>query len=163
MTPLRIGTGFDLHRLAKGRKFVLGGIEIPFEKGPVGHSDGDPLLHAVADALLGAAGLEDLGTLFPDSDPKWKGADSARLLEEAAARVRATGWMVVSVDAVVMAERPKIAPHRAAIRDRLSRLLAVPLDCVNVKGKTAEALGPLGKGEAIAACAVALLASSAGA
>jgi 2-C-methyl-D-erythritol 2,4-cyclodiphosphate synthase len=162
VTPLRIGTGFDLHRLAKGRKFVLGGIEIPHEKGPVGHSDGDPLLHAVADALLGAAGLEDLGTLFPDSDPKWKGADSAKLLEEAAARVRATGWTVVSVDAVVMAEKPKIAPHRAAIRDRLSRLLAVPLDCVNVKGKTAEALGPLGKGEAIAASAVALLASSAG-
>ncbi len=162
MTPLRIGTGFDLHRLAKGRKFVLGGIEIPYETGPVGHSDGDPLLHAVADALLGAAGLEDLGTLFPDSDPKWKGADSAKLLEEAAARVRATGWTIVSVDSVVMAEKPKIAPHRAAIRDRLSRLLAVPLDCVNVKGKTAEALGPLGKGEAIAASAVALLASSAG-
>lgn len=162
MTPLRIGTGFDLHRLAKGRKFVLGGIEIPYEKGPVGHSDGDPLLHAVADALLGAAGLEDLGTLFPDSDPKWKGADSAKILEEAAARVRATGWTIVSVDSVVMAEKPKIAPHRAAIRDRLSRLLAVPLDCVNVKGKTAEALGPLGKGEAIAASAVALLASSAG-
>ncbi len=162
MTPFRVGTGFDLHRLAKGRKFVVGGIEIPFGKGPVGHSDGDPLLHAVADALLGAAGLEDLGTLFPDNDPRWKDADSARLLEETAARVRATGWTIVNVDAVVLAERPRIAPHRAAIRDRISRLLAVPLDCVNVKGKTAEALGPLGKGEAIAATAVALLAGPAG-
>ena len=162
MTEFRVGTGFDLHRLEAGRRFVLGGIEIPFEKGPVGHSDGDALLHAVADALLGAAGLEDLGTLFPDTDPRWKGAASARLLGEVVGRVRSAGWAVVNVDAVVHLERPKIAARRGEIRSNLASLLGVPVDRVNLKGKTAEALGWIGRGEAVAATAVALLVGSPG-
>ncbi|HET6203313.1 MAG TPA: 2-C-methyl-D-erythritol 2,4-cyclodiphosphate synthase [Planctomycetota bacterium] len=160
MTEFRVGTGFDLHRLEAGRRFVLGGVEIPFEKGPAGHSDGDVLLHAVADALLGAAGLDDLGSLFPDTDPRWKGADSSRLLAEVVAKVRSAGWAVVNVDAVVHLERPKIAARRGEIRSNLSRLLGVPVDRVNLKGKTAEALGWIGQGDAVAASAVALLAGS---
>ena len=158
MTEFRVGTGFDLHRLEAGRRCVLGGVEIAHDRGPAGHSDGDALLHAIADALLGAAGLDDLGTLFPESDPKWKGVASSTLLAEIASRVRTAGWSVVNVDAVLIAERPRLAPHRARIRESVARLLAIPADRVNLKGKTAESLGPLGRGEALAASAVALLA-----
>lgn len=158
MTEFRVGTGFDLHRLEVGRRCVLGGVEISSDRGPVGHSDGDALLHAIADALLGAAGLDDLGTLFPDTDPKWKGVASSLLLTEVGSRVRESGWSIVNLDAVLIAERPRLAPHRARIRESVARLLAVPADRVNLKGKTAESLGPLGNGEALAASAVALLA-----
>ena len=160
MTEFRVGTGFDLHRLEAGRRFVLGGVEIPFEKGPAGHSDADALLHALADALLGAAGLDDLGTLFPDSDPRWKGVASGRLLAEVLERVRGAGWSVVNVDAVVLLERPKIAARRGEIRANLARLLEISADRVNFRGKTMESLGPIGSGEALAASAVALLAKT---
>ena len=153
----RVGLGFDLHRLEAGRRCVLGGVEIPHPSGPAGHSDGDAVLHALIDALLGAAGAEDLGTLFPDTDPRWKGADSATLLTEALALVRARGWRVVNVDVVVASEGPRIAPHRAAMRARMAELLGVEPEAVNVKGKTLEGLGALAGGAGVAAQAVCLL------
>jgi 2-C-methyl-D-erythritol 2,4-cyclodiphosphate synthase len=154
---LRVGTGFDLHRLVPGRRCVLGGIELPHPKGTLGHSDGDALLHAVADALLGAAGLDDLGTLFPDRDARWKDADSKALLAEVLRRVGAAGWRVVNVDVVVATEGPRIAPHRAALRSSLAGLLAVAPDAVNVKGKSLEGLGALAGGLGVAVQAVCLL------
>lgn len=153
--------GFDIHPLQAGRPCVLGGVTIPCEKGPLGHSDGDALLHAVADAILGAAGLDDLGTLFPDKDSQWKGASSLDLLAESMRRVRKVGWRVVNVDATIVAELPKIAPHRAAMRRSLAKALGISEDCVGVKGKTAEGFGSIGAGEAIAVSAVALLAGEA--
>lgn len=147
----RVGTGFDVHRLVAGRRCVLGGVEIASDRGPLGHSDGDALLHALGDALLGAAGLDDLGTLFPDTEPRFAGADSRELLTEVVARVRAAGFAVVNADCVLVLERPKIAPHRGAIRASIARLLGVGADRVNVKGKTAEGLGALGVAEAVAA------------
>lgn len=155
---IRVGTGFDLHPLRAGRPCVLGGVAIVCEKGPLGHSDGDALLHAIADAILGAAGLEDLGTLFSDKDPRWKDADSRDLTLEAVRRVHAAGWRIVNVDAVLIAEIPRIAPHRKAICESVAKILDLSPSCVNVKGKTAEGFGPIGAGEAIAASAVALLA-----
>lgn len=157
----RVGLGFDVHRLESGRRCVLGGIELPHPTGPVGHSDGDAVLHALADALLGAAGLDDLGTLFSDRDARWKDADSAALLAECVARVRGAGWRVVNVDVVIATEGPRIAPHRASMRARIAQLLGVDSNAVNVKGKTLEGLGALAHGAAVAVQAVALLESAA--
>lgn len=154
---LRVGLGFDVHRLVEGRPCRLGGVELPHPRGPAGHSDGDAVLHAVTDALLGAAGLDDLGTLFPDNDPRWSGADSAVLLREALERVRAAGWRVESLDVVIATEGPRIAPHRAAMRARLADLCHCETDAVNVKGKTLEGLGALAHGAAVAVQAVCLL------
>lgn len=154
---LRVGLGFDLHRLAEGRPCVLGGIELPHPTGPVGHSDGDAVLHAVADAVLGAAGLDDLGTLFSDRDPQWKDANSADLLAECVERARTAGYAVVNVDLVIATEGPRIAPHRAAMRERIAELLGVEPGAVNVKGKTLEGLGALADGAGVAVQAVCLL------
>ncbi len=153
----RVGLGFDVHRLVPGRPCVLGGIPIPHETGPQGHSDGDAVLHAIADALLGAAGLDDLGTLFADTDPRWKDADSARLLVEVLARVRERDYAIVNVDVVIATEGPRIAPHRAAMRARIAELLGVSADAVNVKGKTLEGLGALAHGAGVAAQAICAL------
>ena len=154
---LRVGLGFDVHRLAEGRPCVLGGIELPHPTGPLGHSDGDAVLHAIADAVLGAAGLDDLGTLFSDRDAQWKDADSAQLLAECVKRVHAAGYAVVNVDLVIATEGPRIAPHRAAMRERIAELLGVDSGAVNVKGKTLEGLGALADGAGVAVQAVCLL------
>lgn len=153
----RVGLGFDVHRLEAGRRCVLGGIELPHPTGPLGHSDGDAVLHAVADALLGAAGLDDLGTLFSDRDARWKDADSAQLLRECLARVHSAGWRVGNLDVVIATEGPRIAPHRAAMRARIAQLLDVAADAVNVKGKTLEGLGALAHGAGVAVQAVVLI------
>ncbi len=153
----RIGIGFDIHRLEQGRRCVLGGIELPHPSGPLGHSDGDAVLHALADAVLGAAGLDDLGTLFSDKDPRWKGADSAALLGECMNRVHAAGWRVENADIVIATEGPRIAPHRAAMRARIAALLGIGVDAVNVKGKSLEGLGALANGAGVAVQAACLL------
>jgi len=153
----RIGIGRDLHRLASGRKFLLGGVEIPFDKGELGHSDGDVLAHAVCDSILGAAGLGDIGELFPDSDPAYKDADSMELLKRAWHSVKAQGWQLANLDCVVCCEKPKILPHRDKIRSSLAKALDADPALVFVKGKTAEGLGPIGSGEAVEATAVCLL------
>lgn len=153
----RIGLGIDLHRLETGRPCTIGGIVIPFEKGPVGHSDGDVVLHAACDAVLGAAGADDLGTLFSDRDPANKDRDSAEFCREALRQVRTLGLAVASLDVVVEAERPKIAPHRAAMRRNLAALFDLDVGRVNVRGKTGEGIGEIGRSEAIRATAVALL------
>ena len=153
----RVGNGFDVHRLVEGRPCVLGGITLPHATGPLGHSDGDAVLHAITDAILGAAGCGDIGGLFPDSEPAWKDADSRVLLRRAVETVRATGWVVGNVDATVIAQAPRIAPHAAAMRRRIAEDLGIPVDRVNVKGKTTERLGFVGRREGIAAQAVALL------
>jgi len=155
----RIGIGKDLHRLVSGRKFLLGGVEIPFNKGELGHSDGDVLAHAVCDAILGAAGLGDIGELFPDSDSAYKDADSMELLKRAWQLVKAQGWRLANLDCVVCCENPKILPHRDKIRSSLSKALDADPALVFVKGKTAEGLGPIGSGEAVEAMAVCLLES----
>lgn len=154
---LRVGEGWDVHALVPGRPLVLGGVTIAHTHGPLAHSDGDALLHAITDALLGAAGLGDIGSHFPDGDPRWRGADSGRLLGEALARVRAAGWRVGNVDATVVAQAPRLAPHRAAMVASIAQVLGVPPDQVNVKAKTAERLGPVGQGAAIEARAIVLL------
>lgn len=156
---IRVGTGFDVHRLVPGRACILGGIELPHPSGPEGHSDGDAVLHAIGDALLGAAGLEDLGTLFPDDDPRWKGADSAALLAEIVRRLGRRRLAVGNVDVVIATEGPRIAPHRAAMRARIAGLLGVPAERVNVKGKSLEGLGALAGGTGVAVQAVCLLVS----
>jgi 2-C-methyl-D-erythritol 2,4-cyclodiphosphate synthase len=158
MISYRVGLGFDVHRLVEGRPCVLGGVALPHARGPLGHSDGDAVLHAIADALLGAAGLDDLGTLYSDADPRWYGADSAALLAEVVRRVREAGFAVANVDVVVVTEGPRIAPHRAAIRARVAELLGVDAVSVNVKGKSVEGLGALADGAAVAVQAVCLLA-----
>ncbi len=154
---IRVGLGHDIHRLAPGRPFILGGLEIPFERGPLGHSDGDVLLHALTDALLGAAGLGDIGEWFPDNDPQWKGVDSALFVRETFARVTQRGWKLVNVDATVWVEQPKLKPHKPAIRQRLAELLGHPVESVNVKAKSGEAVGPVGRGEAVMADVIVLL------
>lgn len=154
---IRIGEGWDIHALVEGRKLILGGIEIPFEKGLLGHSDADALLHAITDAILGAAALGDIGTLFPDTDAQFKGADSAVLLAEATRRVRAMGYAISNVDCTVIAQAPKLAPYKAAMRERIANVLSVSPDQVNVKAKTAEKMGPVGEGRAMEARAVVLL------
>ncbi|PKO83589.1 MAG: 2-C-methyl-D-erythritol 2,4-cyclodiphosphate synthase [Betaproteobacteria bacterium HGW-Betaproteobacteria-11] len=158
--PFRVGQGFDVHALVAGRALILGGVTIPFERGLLGHSDADVLLHAITDALLGAAGLGDIGHLFPDSEAQWAGADSRLLLRTAMARVRAAGWQVGNVDATIIAQAPKIAPHVVAMRAHIAADLAVPVTLVNIKGKTTERLGFTGRGEGIAAEAVVLLCAS---
>lgn len=154
---IRIGEGWDIHALVEGRKLMLGGVEIPHDKGLLGHSDADALLHAITDALLGAAGLGDIGTHFPDTDAQFKGADSSVLLAEAARRVRATGWDIGNVDSTVIAQAPKLAPHKAAMKQRIAQVLGIGADCVNVKAKTAEKMGPVGEGKAMEARAIVLL------
>lgn len=153
----RIGEGWDVHALVPGRSLVIGGVTIPNHLGLLGHSDADVLAHAITDALLGAAALGDIGTLFPDSDMRYAGADSLVLLSEAARRVRARGYEIGNVDSTVVAQAPKLAPYRVAMCEGLARALGVATDQVNVKAKTAEKLGPVGQGLAIEARATALL------
>ena len=153
----RIGLGKDIHRLEAGRKFLLGGVEIPFEKGELGHSDGDVLTHAVIDAILGAAGLGDIGELYPSGDPAWKDADSLKLLKTTWEKVRSQGWRLVNIDCVVSCERPKILPHRESICRSIAGALGVETGKVFLKGKTNEGIGPVGTGEAVDAVAVCLL------
>ena len=157
---MRIGLGFDLHRLEEGRPCILGGVELPHPSGPAGHSDGDAVLHALVDAVTGAAGLDDVGTLFPDDDERWKGADSAELLRAAVELAREAGFSVVNVDVVIATEGPRIGPHRAAMRARMGDLLGVSADAVNVKGKSLEGMGALAGGAGVAVQAVCLLQGS---
>jgi 2-C-methyl-D-erythritol 2,4-cyclodiphosphate synthase len=154
---MRTGIGYDLHRLEPGRKLILGGLEIPFERGPAGHSDGDVLAHAICDALLGAAGLGDIGTHFPDTDAEWKGASSLRFLENIGRLLDAQRWKIVYVDAIVIAERPKLGPHFPAMRQLLGQALGVNPALIHLKAKTNEGVDAIGRGEAIAAHAVATL------
>jgi 2-C-methyl-D-erythritol 2,4-cyclodiphosphate synthase len=154
---MRIGQGFDAHALVAGRKLVIGGVAIPHEKGLAGHSDADVLIHAVCDALLGAAGLGDIGSHFPDSDARYKDIDSRRLLREVARLLKERGLKAANVDATIIAQAPKMAPHIPAMRANLAAELGIPRDAVNVKAKTTEKLGFVGRGEGIAAEAVALL------
>lgn len=155
--PFRVGQGFDVHALVPGRPLILGGVSIPFARGLLGHSDADVLLHAITDALLGAAGLGDIGCFFPDTEAQWAGADSRVLLRAAMARVRAAGWQVGNVDATIIAQAPKIAPHVNVMCAHIAADLAVPVTAVNIKGKTTEWLGFTGRGEGIVAEAVVLL------
>lgn len=157
MTGLRVGHGYDVHRLTEGRRLILGGVDIAYEKGLLGHSDADVLTHAVMDALLGAAALGDIGALFPDSDAAFKDISSLTLLERVAEKLAAEGWSVVNVDATVLAQAPKLAPHRAAMRENLARALGVEVSRVSVKATTEEGLGFTGEGRGIAAHAVALI------
>ena len=153
----RVGTGYDLHKLVEGRPLILGGVTIPFERGLSGHSDADAVCHAITDAVLGAAAAGDIGRHFPDTDPQWQGASSVGLLKRAAALVRERGYRIANVDVVVIAERPKLAPWVEAMRANVGEALGLTTDCVSIKGKTNEGVGELGRGEAIAAHAVALL------
>jgi 2-C-methyl-D-erythritol 2,4-cyclodiphosphate synthase len=154
---IRVGEGWDVHALVPGRKLILGGVEIEHSAGLLGHSDADVLLHAITDAVLGAAGLGDIGRHFPDTDAQLKGANSSVLLQEAMRRVRAQGWELVNVDSTIVAQAPKLAPYMAAINAGVAQALGVALDQVNVKAKTAEKLGPVGMGQSMEARAVALL------
>jgi len=154
---IRMGEGWDVHALVPGRKLILGGVEIAHSAGLLGHSDADVLLHAITDAVLGAAGLGDIGRHFPDTDVQFKGADSAVLLAEAMRRVRAQGYELLNVDSTVIAQAPKLAPHMEAMCASVARALGVDVSQVNVKAKTAEKLGPVGMGQSIEARAVALL------
>jgi 2-C-methyl-D-erythritol 2,4-cyclodiphosphate synthase len=157
LPAMRIGEGWDTHALVEGRRLVLGGVEIAHTHGLFGHSDADALCHAITDALFGAAALGDIGHHFPDTDAQYKGADSLALLAEAARRVKAAGWLIGNVDATVIAQAPKLAPHILAMRQRIGRAIGVELGQVSVKAKTAEGLGPVGNGEAMEARAVCLL------
>ena len=157
MSGIRIGHGYDVHRLTEGRRLILGGVDIPWERGLLGHSDADVLTHAVMDALLGAAGLGDIGRHFPDTDPAYAGADSLRLLEHVMELLRERGFAVGNVDAAVLAQRPKLAPHIPLMRDNLARAMGADPDRVNVKATTEEGLGFTGSGEGMAAHAVALI------
>ena len=157
---IRIGNGYDLHRLVSDRRLVLGGVEIPYEKGLLGHSDADVLTHAIMDAMLGALALGDIGHYFPPTDPKWAGADSIMLLQQVQELILAQGWQVNNLDAVVIAEAPKLKPHIKAIRDRLSQTMNLPIDCVSVKATTNEGMDAIGQKEAIAVHAVILLVKS---
>ena len=156
---IRIGQGYDVHRLVEGCPLILGGVTIPHSKGLLGHSDADALLHAITDALLGAAALGDIGKLFPDTATEHKDADSRRLLREAYQAVQRAGWRVVNVDSTVIAQQPKLRPHIDAMRANIAADLGLPLECVNIKGKTNEKLGYLGREEAVEAQAVVLLAA----
>ncbi|WP_028453413.1 2-C-methyl-D-erythritol 2,4-cyclodiphosphate synthase [Chitinilyticum aquatile] len=154
---MRIGQGWDVHRMVEGRPLILGGVTIPFEKGLLGHSDADALLHAITDAILGAAGLGDIGRHFPDTAEEFRGADSRVLLREALRRVQAAGWRVGNVDASILIQRPKMAPHIPAMVENIAADLGIAATQVNVKAKTYEKLGPVGASEAVEAQAVALL------
>jgi 2-C-methyl-D-erythritol 2,4-cyclodiphosphate synthase len=159
--PLRVGQGFDVHAFAEGRDLILGGVKIDHPLGLAGHSDADVLAHAIADALLGAAGLSDIGHHFPDTDPRWKGADSLKLLEHVAGLLAERGLGIVNVDATIVAQAPKMAPHLSAMAERLAEAMGVAPDRVNLKATTTERLGFTGRGEGIAAQAVALVAETA--
>ena len=154
---LRVGEGWDTHQLVAGRPLVLGGVTIAHTHGLLGHSDADALLHAITDALLGAAGLGDIGRHFPDTDPAFKGADSIRLLQVAAERVRDAGYVLLNVDSTIVAQAPKMAPHITAMRENIAGALGLPAASVNVKAKTAERMGPVGEGRAIEARAICLI------
>ena len=154
---IRVGEGWDTHALVAGRPLILGGVNIPYEKGLLGHSDADVLLHAITDALLGAAGLGDIGQHFPDTDATYKGADSVKLLKKAYEHVKHLGWHIGNVDCTIVAQAPKLAPHRSDIRSSIAKALGLAESQVNVKAKTAEKMGPVGEGKAIEARAVCLL------
>ena len=156
----RIGEGWDTHALVPGRRLVIGGVVIPFHLGLLGHSDADVLLHAITDALLGAAALGDIGTHFSDTDERWRGADSWKLLQATGGLVQAAGWHINNIDSTVIAQAPKLAPFMGAMRERVAVALQLDLNQVNIKAKTAEKLGPVGSGQAIEARAVVLLQSS---
>jgi 2-C-methyl-D-erythritol 2,4-cyclodiphosphate synthase len=153
----RVGIGLDVHALAPGRRLILGGVEIPHESGLAGHSDGDALVHAIIDALLGAAARGDIGQWFPSSDARWAGADSLDLLRVVSGTLRDEGWEIVNVDATVIAQQPRVGPHVPAMRERLGTALGLPIDAVSVKATTTDHLGALGRAEGIGAQAVALL------
>jgi 2-C-methyl-D-erythritol 2,4-cyclodiphosphate synthase len=157
---MRVGLGHDTHRLVAGRPLILGGVRIPHEKGLQGHSDADVVLHAVADALLGAAALGDIGDHFPDTDPAWKDADSGRLLADVMGMLAEARWTPVNLDVTIHAETPKLGPHKAEIRASLARRLGLEEDAVNVKAKTGEHVGPIGRGEAISVDAIVLVQSA---
>ncbi len=157
MSQFRIGIGNDIHRLVEGRRLVLGGVEIPHERGLLGHSDGDSLTHAITDALLGAAGLGDIGAHFPDQDPRWAGADSFVFLRHVCSLVAERGYSIANLDATILAERPKMAPHIPAMKAKLAEAMGIDQSQINLKAKTNEGLGAIGRGEAIAAQAVVLL------
>jgi 2-C-methyl-D-erythritol 2,4-cyclodiphosphate synthase len=154
---MRIGQGFDVHALASGRKLIIGGVDIPYERGLTGHSDADVLLHAICDALIGAAGLGDIGTRFPDTDPRYAGIDSRRLLRDTGVLVRNSRYRIANIDATIIAQAPKMAPHIPAMRAHIAADLGMSIGDVNIKAKTMERLGAVGRGEGIAAEAVALL------
>jgi 2-C-methyl-D-erythritol 2,4-cyclodiphosphate synthase len=157
-TPIiRVGQGWDIHKLVVGRPLILGGVTIPFAKGALGHSDADALLHAIIDALLGAAGLGDIGRHFPDTDGRYQGADSRLLLRTAASLLKAAGWRIENIDASILLEQPKLAPHILSMRQNIAADVEVTLDQVNIKAKTYEKLGPVGQGEAVEAQAICLL------
>lgn len=155
---LRIGHGYDVHRLVEGRRCIIGGVDIPHDKGLLGHSDADVLAHALADAILGACRGGDIGKLFPDTDPEWEGADSMKLLAAVAAKVREEGYQIIDVDSVIAAQAPKMAPHRQQMRENLAAAMGIAVDNVGVKATTTEHLGFEGRQEGISATAVALLA-----
>lgn len=157
---LRIGLGHDTHRLQPGGQLMIGGVRVPHEKGVIAHSDGDVLLHALTDALLGALAWGDIGEWFPDTDPQWRGADSAALLRPVLDKLRASGWRVVNVDSVLFVQQPKLSPYKSAIRVRVAELLGISPELVSVKAKTGERVGPIGREEAIAAEVVVLLEST---
>ncbi len=154
---MRIGHGYDVHKLVEGRKLIMGGVDIPYEKGLLGHSDADVLLHAVSDAILGAAALGDIGKLFPDTDSQFEGADSLKLLAEVYRNIRLKGYKVINVDATIIAQRPKMRPHIDAMRNNIAKTLEVDIDCINVKATTEEGMGFTGDGSGISAHAVCLL------
>lgn len=156
----RIGIGYDIHRLVEGRKLILGGVEIPFEKGLLGHSDSDVLTHAICDALLGAAALGDIGAHFPDTDPRWAGASSLEFLSRAVELITERGYSIANIDATVITEQPKLRPHIQAMRESLASVLRIDVNQVSVKAKTNEGLESIGRGEAMAAQALALLRTS---
>jgi 2-C-methyl-D-erythritol 2,4-cyclodiphosphate synthase len=158
--PFRVGSGHDTHRLAEGRQLILGGVLINHPRGLIGHSDADAVLHAVTDALLGAAALGDIGDAYPDTDPKWHNADSRLFLTETLTRLNQLGWKPVNLDVTIFAQEPKLGPVKGAIRDSLAHLLGLPADCVNVKAKTGERVGHIGRGEAIGCHAVVLIEKS---
>ncbi len=159
VTKIRTGIGYDLHRLVPDRTLLLGGVRIDYPLGLLGHSDGDVVLHAVGDALLGAAALGDIGEHFPDTDPRFKDADSKELLASVCAQVRTAGWNLVNADVIIHAERPRLTTYKDAIRESLHTILQVPVDAINVKATTNEGLGPIGRNEAIACWASVLLTS----
>lgn len=154
---MRIGQGYDVHKLVEGRKLILGGVEIPYEKGLLGHSDADVLTHAIMDALLGAAGLGDIGQHFPDTDPAYAGADSLRLLAAVGEKLAVAGWKVGNIDSTIIAQRPKLAPYLPQMRENLARMLDISPEQINVKATTEEGMGFTGTGDGMAAQAVALL------
>ena len=154
---MRIGNGYDVHRLVADRPLVIGGIDIPYEKGLLGHSDADVLTHAVCDALLGAAGLGDIGLHFPDTDDRYKGINSLALLSQSYEMVLRKGYILINMDAVIFAQAPKLAPYRTAMQEKIAEILQVSVDCINVKATTTEGLGYIGTGEGIAAMCVVLI------